>query len=121
MSSPEQMEENIRTFSPFRPLDDAERAVLAKALEAFRGAGRIPCTGCRYCMPCPAGVDIPGNLALHNRVKTGEALETVKAEYDARPDGVKADKCVRCHRCLMKCPQKLQIPVLLHGVAQAFK
>ncbi len=121
MSSPEQIEENIRTFSPFRPLDDAERAVLAKALEAFRGAGRIPCTGCRYCMPCPAGVDIPGNLALHNRVKTGEALQAVKAEYDARPDGVKADKCVRCHRCLMKCPQKLQIPVLLHGVAQAFK
>lgn len=121
MSSPEQMEENIRTFSPFKPLDEAEKAVLTKAIEAFRQTGRIPCTGCRYCVPCPMGIDIPGNLALHNRVKMGEAVEVVKAEYDAQPAEAKADRCVNCHKCLMKCPQKLQIPVLLRGVRDAFK
>ena len=121
MSSLEQMQANIRTFSPLRPLDDAERAALARAVEAYRRAGSVPCTGCRYCMPCPAGVDIPGNIALMNRLRTAETPEAeVRAAYADRPDGVKAASCVSCRACLPKCPQKLQIPVLMRAVAKTF-
>ncbi len=112
----------MRTFADFQPLTDEERATLARALAAFRESGTIPCTGCRYCMPCPAGVDIPGNLALHNMVKSGAAERAaVKKEYDGRPDGVKAGKCVFCHACVRKCPQKLQIPILMRETKRLFE
>ena len=59
MSNMEQLQDNIGTMTDFMPLSPAEEAALEKALEVYRKTKLIPCTGCRYCMDCKQGVDIP--------------------------------------------------------------
>jgi predicted aldo/keto reductase-like oxidoreductase len=66
MSAMNQVEDNVATMENFKPLSEAEREVITKAVLAYRTAGAVPCTGCRYCMECPQGVDIPRNLAAYN-------------------------------------------------------
>ena len=108
MSTPEQLEDNIATFSPLRPLDEAEHATLARALEAFRRNVTVNCTGCRYCVPCPAGVPIPDIFSLANRHHRDRDDAAFAAAYDALP--VNASACVKCWRCARKCPQHIHIP-----------
>jgi len=67
MSDFSQVKDNIGSMSPFMPLSEQERKVLDDALEAYKKAKIIPCTGCRYCMDCPFGVDIPGVFRIVNR------------------------------------------------------
>lgn len=121
MSTPDQMTDNLRTFSPLKPLSDPERKTIAEALAVYRRSGAIPCTACRYCAPCPIGVDIPRNLALHNQLKGGLALFHVKLVYDAMQERQRASSCVGCGACLKKCPQKIDIPRHMREIAAEFK
>ena len=121
MSEMTQVEENLATFSPFRPLDASERDTIGRALAAYRRAGAVPCTACRYCSPCPAGVDIPRNLGLHNQVKGGLSLFHAKLVYDAMPEKQRASACVACGACQKKCPQKIAIPALMKEIAGEFQ
>ena len=121
MSAMKELEENLRTFSPFRPLTDAERQVIAEALAAYRKSSPVPCTACRYCSPCPFGVDIPRNLALLNQVKGGLSRWNAKLVYDAMREDERASACVGCGACLKKCPQRIGIPTLMAQIAQEFK
>jgi len=107
MSSIEHMEDNIKTFSPFNPLTDAEYQTINEALSAYRKSGAVPCTACRYCSPCPVGVDIPRNLALLNQIKGGLPLFHAKLVYDAMQEKERASACVSCKACLKKCPQQI--------------
>ncbi|MGI6494891.1 MAG: aldo/keto reductase [Kiritimatiellia bacterium] len=118
MSLPEHVEDNIRTFSPFQPLTDAERRTLALAAGAYQGKLAIPCTGCRYCMPCGAGVDIPAIFALANEAKlTGDA-DAFRKAYAELPEEARASECVRCHGCERKCPQQIAIVDELAKIAK---
>ena len=121
MSALEQMEDNLRTFSPFEPLTDAEQKVIAEALAAYRKSGAVPCTACRYCSPCPAGVEIPRNLALLNQVKGGLPLFHAKLVYDAMTEDERASSCVACEACKKKCPQSIDIPKYMEEIADTFK
>ena len=121
MSAMEHVEDNIRTFAPFKPLTDAERAVIAEALATYRKSGAIPCTACRYCSPCPAGVDIPRNLALLNLLKSGQPRFQAKLVYDAMSEDERASSCVECGACLKKCPQQINIPNFMQQLAEEFK
>lgn len=121
MSAPNQMEDNLKTFSPLKPLTDAELTVIADVLTEYRKSGAIPCTACRYCSPCPAKVDIPRNLALHNQVKGGVPLFHGKLVYDAMKKEERASSCIACGACLMKCPQKIDIPNSMKLIAEEFK
>jgi hypothetical protein len=81
MSTLEQVEDNLATFNAFRPLDEGERAVVEQAAAVYRRRVRNGCTGCRYCMPCPAGVDIPRNFTLWNEYGIyGSEKQTAPAE-----------------------------------------
>lgn len=121
MSAPDQLEDNLKTFSPFKPLTDAERQTVAEALASYRKSGAVPCTACKYCSPCPTGVNIPRNLALHNQVKGGLPLFHAKLVYDAMSEDERASNCVHCGVCRKKCPQQINIPQFMAEIAKEFK
>lgn len=121
MSNQEQMEDNIRTFSPMEPLKEEDYELIGKVLAAYRESGAIPCTACKYCQPCPVGVDIPRNIALYNQVKAGGHQFWSKIIYDSLPEEGRAAACVQCGACLEKCPQKIRIPDAMTEIAGMFK
>ncbi len=93
-------------------LTEKDREVFASAVRAINEKIKIPCTGCRYCMPCPRGVDIPGAFAAYNR-KFSENYFTAEKEYimctGLRNVTSEASKCIGCGKCEQHCPQ--QIPI----------
>lgn len=117
MTLTEHLEDNIRTFTNFKPLTDAERRTVEAALAAYRKSGAIPCTECRYCMPCPVGVDIPRIFGLYNQYKTSGNFFHFQLVYDKMTKDEKATACVNCGACLKKCPQKINIPEQLKRIA----
>ena len=74
MTHMEHLIENVQTFSPLEPCTPAENELLASIANAMRGYPTIPCTECRYCMPCRFGVDIPGNFAYYNKAVDAKLL-----------------------------------------------
>lgn len=117
MSTLGQVEDNLATFSPFRPLDEDDRRVLDVALDAFRSRLSIACTGCHYCVPCPEGVTIPKLFSDYNTIATDEDMGPFAFKY--RLSGATGDRCTDCGRCVPLCPQHINIPLLLRQLANA--
>ncbi len=115
MSTMNQVLENVAAAGRSGPgtLKPAELTLIKKVTEAYKALSPVPCTGCRYCQPCPNDVDIPGIFALYNEVTMYEAPELGYFRY-ASPMGMKpetrADNCVECGKCVEVCPQKIEIP-----------
>ena len=120
MTLPEHLEDNIRTFTPFRPLTDPERGTLAEALELYRKAAAVPCTACRYCMPCPVGVEIPRVFGFYNQYKVDGNAWMFTGGLKALGEDGQPESCVNCGRCVKLCPQKIDIPRELKKVAAEF-
>ena len=110
MSNMEQVRDNVDTMTRFEPLTDREREVIDEALEAYRKKDTIPCTGCRYCMDCPFGVDIPKMFSLYNHYVLDRDGEDYLEAYEAQPESERADQCQACGACMEKCPQHIRIP-----------
>ncbi len=121
MSLPEHMEDNLRTMSPFHPLTENERMTLNSALAAYRQTDSVPCTVCEYCIPCPAGVEIPRVFAAYNQYKISGDGAAFRKTIAALPEDGGPDACVNCEACLKKCPQKIDIPTRLKRVAAELK
>ena len=110
MSTPEQMEDNLRTFEKDWPLTPAENAAIADVSRRLDSRIKIACTGCRYCMPCPAGVDIPSCFEGWNAYGMyGPGPNLDYFWHSALPEAAKPDHCVQCRQCESKCPQGLPI------------
>lgn len=110
MSTPEQVEDNLNTFAHYEELTEAEEAAVAEARSILKARVRNGCTGCRYCMPCPAGVDIPGNFSVWNNYGMYQNAAMAKAAWKNHLDeGEKAKNCVKCGKCEAACPQHLPI------------
>ena len=120
MSLPEHMEDNIKTFSPLKPLTDNERKTLDLALKAYSKRLAVPCTSCRYCMPCPVGVEIPKIFGIYNQYKITGNKWLFENNYKAIPEESRASECVNCKRCVKHCPQKINIPEELKKIAKEF-
>ncbi len=120
----EHLQENLRTYAPFTPMNDAEYAVLDQASAILANADYIQCTTCEYCMPCPYGIDIPQTFAHYNKcVSAGQILKSSTDEnykkarraflvgYDRSVDKLRqANRCIQCEQCRPKCPQNINIP-----------
>ena len=110
MSSEEQVEDNLKTFSNFKPLNEAEEKMISEIVSDLQGRVQNGCTGCRYCMPCPAGVNIPQNFALWNKYHIYGTYDHVKNAWEKDlKDEEKAKCCVKCGKCEKVCPQHLSI------------
>ena len=131
------LQENIATFSPLDPCTDAENRLLADIADQMAGYPTIPCTTCGYCMPCPYGVDIPGNFAYYNDAVNEHILplpDKQATDYMARkqqfaeglrralPDtGKWARSCTDCEECLSKCPQTIRIPNQMSRIVEILR
>ena len=110
MSTEEQLADNLSTFAHFEPLNTAEEQAVAQTAAILHSRIKIGCTGCRYCMPCPMGVDIPDNFSIWNKLGMFGQPDAIKKQWMAHfPDAEKASHCIRCGKCEAVCPQKLPI------------
>ena len=137
MNQMDHLVENIQTFSPLEVCTEAENQLLANIADQMMGFPTIPCTTCEYCMPCPYGVNIPGNFAYYNKAVNDHLLplpEPTAADYAERqkqfiegyrqalPDGdTWARACQDCEECLSKCPQQIRIPNQLSRIVQTLR
>ena len=117
MSNPAQVADNLKTFTNFIPLSVAERATLAQALEIYKQTLAVPCTACRYCMPCPAGVAIPAIFVHYNQYKINGNGWLFNSNYTTIPAESRADKCIKCGKCAKHCPQHINTPEELAKIA----
>jgi len=98
-------------------LTEEETAFLDKLRKAYDESQPIKCTKCRYCMPCPSGVDIPLNFEVYNNnAAADKGSDLFKVLYAMMAADIRADQCTRCGTCEESCPQKLAIPQLLETV-----
>ncbi len=110
MSTMEQVEDNLKTFMDFRSLSDEETKTIDDIVALIRSRVQNGCTACRYCMPCPAGVDIPGNFRVWNTYHMYQNYNMVKNSWEKNLGEEKqAKNCIKCGKCEKACPQKLHI------------
>ena len=126
MNSVEMVEANCRTASEARPgtLTEADRETLEQVKRAIRERERVGCTGCRYCMPCPKGVDIPGIFRCWNTMYT-ESKSAGRSQFiqtvGLTREPAFATQCIRCGKCEQHCPQGLPIREKLQEADQALR
>lgn len=121
----EHLEDNLRTFKDFKYLTDEEKEFLGTEIAGIMASfPTINCNDCKYCMPCPYGVDIPGIFKHYNEcVNEGEIAQSTEQEnyrklrraylvsYDrAIPSVRQANHCIGCKQCIEHCPQSISIP-----------
>ena len=122
MSTDEQLADNIQTMTDFQPLSADEREALENALEIYRRNVLIPCTGCRYCIDCPVGIDIPSIFRLYNHFSMNQHTlnkpeNEFLADYQKIEESCRADQCIGCQNCVSHCPQSIQVPEELAKIA----
>lgn len=110
MSTMGQVEDNLKTFGDFRALSSKEEETVDEIVALIRSRVQNGCTGCGYCMPCPAGVDIPGNFRAWNTYHMYQNYNMVKGSWErGLGEAKQARNCIKCGKCESVCPQKLCI------------
>ena len=109
MSNLEQLEDNLNCLSPLRPLNEEERSAVEETARLLRMRVKNGCTGCRYCMPCPAGVDIPGNFSVWNSMAMYTNRARTKWAWGFQDEEERPHNCIGCGKCEEVCPQHIPI------------
>ncbi len=126
MNSVEMVRENVATASDASVGDFGKEdfALINEVKRLFREKEKVGCTGCGYCMPCPKGVDIPGNFLSYNTMY----LESKKAGWFQFAQTVAltkepafASQCIQCGKCEKHCPQGLPIREKLKEADKALR
>ncbi|MBQ1343958.1 MAG: aldo/keto reductase [Firmicutes bacterium] len=118
MNSLDMVEENARIAADAEAgsFGEKEFALVEQVKAVIREKEKVGCTGCRYCMPCPQGVDIPGNFYYYNLMymekKNPARFEFAQSMGMRREPGF-ASQCIGCGKCEKHCPQSLPIRDLL--------
>ena len=132
MTNMDPLKENIETFGHFQPLTEEEIEFLEHMATQMMEFPMVNCTDCKYCMPCPWGIDIPGTFQHYNRAITDGTYAQSTAQkdyaklkkaylvsYDRAVATVRqADHCISCGECLSHCPQSIPIPAQLKRIAK---
>jgi predicted aldo/keto reductase-like oxidoreductase len=122
MSTMEQVEDNLNTFANFIPLNESDKDLIKVVRQEILSLSKVDCTSCNYCMPCPHGVNIPGNFRLFNSYAMYENTgQTSWAYGNLEKASMSADFCIDCGECLSKCPQQIEIPTELRKMTEYFK
>ena len=125
MNDDDHINENLALAERALPhsFSEKENQLVDEAAAEFRKVMKVGCTSCQYCMPCPAGVNIPGCFEFYNSRHVFKD-KAAKMMYHFFNGGIVTDKpsmasvCVQCEKCLEKCPQHLPIPELLNDVQE---
>jgi predicted aldo/keto reductase-like oxidoreductase len=124
------IQENLRIADEAysNSLDEKELQLVDRVEQQYRKLMNTGCTGCRYCMPCPSGVDIPVCFEIYDNFYLSGNEEEGKLMYAAKSGGIirgdiigYASQCIQCGQCLEKCPQHLDIPLLLKTISEKFE
>lgn len=132
MTYMEHLQDNLRTYAPLKPLDDDEKRFLEDTAQLMLKYPTVPCNDCKYCMPCPYGIDIPSILVHYNKCvnegnvpKSNQDENYIKARraflvgYDRSvPRLRQANHCIGCNQCSPHCPQNINIPAQLQRIDQ---
>lgn len=130
MTYMEHLQDNVITYSPLHVLTDEDNRFLFETAQLIQKYPLIPCNDCKYCMPCPYGIDIPAVLTYYNKRVTESSLpmdredpayrklrKSFLDEYDrAVPALRQANHCIGCRTCVEECPQKIDIPRQLQRI-----
>ena len=127
------LKDNLLSYCPLEPLTEKEQRFLDKDVaERIVGLENIPCNDCKYCMPCPYGIDIPAIFVHYNKCKNDGTLPRLKMDDEyyklrrnyligldrAVPRVRQADHCIQCGQCEPHCPQNIRIPRELQKICQ---
>ena len=124
MSSLEQLKMNIEIADQLEVgnLDEAALDLISEVKEKYKSKIQVPCTQCKYCVPCPQGVEIPRIFTMYNRAYTFDTHALVQGHYQTLlTKEAKASNCVSCGICETKCPQKISIMDMLAKISTEFE
>ena len=132
MTYMEHLKDNLLSYCPLVPLTQEEMTFLDRDIaKKIVGLENIPCNDCKYCMPCPYGIDIPAIFVHYNKCKNEGSLPNNQEDPEYRklrrnyligvdrtvPRMRQADHCIGCGQCESHCPQNIRIPRELHKIS----
>ena len=132
MTYMEHLKDNLLSYCPLEPLTQDEMTFLDRDIaKKIVGLENIPCNDCKYCMPCPYGIDIPAIFVHYNKCKNEGSLPNNQEDPEYRklrrnyligldrtvPRMRQADHCIGCGQCESHCPQNIRIPRELHKIS----
>jgi uncharacterized protein len=112
MSTLQQVKENLEYAERSRTglLDEEELALVDSVRDAYRERLAVGCTGCKYCQPCPNGIDIPRILEFYNDARMYDDADHQAFLYSMFIEADKrVDACSECGECEVRCPQTLAV------------
>jgi predicted aldo/keto reductase-like oxidoreductase len=120
MSTMEQVEQNLVSASQSGPgtLTANELALIARVRDKYRELCPIPCTQCKYCLPCPSGVNIPRILEIYIEATMYNDYNRARVFYNWLKEEERADSCTQCAQCEELCPQEIEIVKWLAQIHQ---
>ncbi len=120
MSTMAQVEENLVYAGRSRPglLGPQELETVGRVRDLYLELAPIPCTACRYCLPCPEGVDIPKILAIYNDARMYGDLRRQRLAYGWLREAERAERCTACRACEELCPQGIVVSEWMQTISE---
>lgn len=126
MNSMEMLQENVKRACEVKPEDmgEAEQKLLKDVVTCIRAKMKVGCPGCRYCQPCPKGVDIPGIFSAYNNYYSVSRFHALREYFMCcylRKAGTGIPNCIGCGACEKVCPQHIGIRKKLENAGKVLE